>query len=198
MDLQTLVFIGRSGCGKGTQAKLMIDELKKRDTERNVIYIETGENFRNFLKGDSYSAGLSRDIYEKGLLQPEFLAVYMWSNVFVNSMSGNEHLVLDGVPRKQREAMVLESAFDYYKRTTPTIVHIDVSETWSRDRLKARKRADDVSEDDVATRLAWFESDVRPAIDWYRNAPGYRFIEVNGERSIEEIHADIKQAVFGE
>lgn len=198
MDLQTLVFIGRSGCGKGTQAKLMIDELKKRDTERDVIYMETGENFRKFLKGDSYSAALSRDIYAKGLLQPEFLAVYMWSNVFVNSMTGNEHLVLDGVPRKQREAMVLESAFGYYKRTTPTIIHIDVSEEWSRERLKARKRADDVNEDDVATRLAWFESDVRPAIDWYRNAPGYRFVEVNGERSIEEIHADIKQAVLGE
>ena len=198
MDLQTLVFIGRSGCGKGTQAKLMIDELKKRDTERDVIYMETGENFRKFLKGDSYSAALSRDIYAKGLLQPEFLAVYMWSNVFVNSMTGNEHLVLDGVPRKQREAMVLESAFGYYKRTTPTIIHIDVSEEWSRERLKARKPADDVNEDDVATRLAWFESDVRPAIDWYRNAPGYRFVEVNGERSIEEIHADIKQAVLGE
>ncbi len=198
MDLQTLVFIGRSGCGKGTQAKLIVDELKKRDAERKVIYVETGENFRNFLKGDSYSAGLSRDIYEKGLLQPEFLAVYMWSNVFVDSITGSEHLVLDGVPRKQREAMVLDSAFAYYRRPTPTIIHIDVSEAWSRDRLKARKRVDDVDEDDVTTRLAWFQTDVKPAIDWYRDTPGYRFVEVNGERSIEEIHADIKKAVFGE
>ncbi len=198
MDLQTLVFIGRSGCGKGTQAKLMIEEIAKRDTERKVIYVETGEKFREFLSGDSYSSSLSRDIYARGALQPEFLAVYMWSNVFVDSITGSEHLVLDGVPRKQREAMVLDSAFSYYKRLTPTIIHIDVSEAWSRDRLKARKRVDDVDEDDVTTRLAWFESDVRPAIDWYRNASGYRFVEVNGERSVEEIHADIKRAVLGE
>lgn len=198
MDPKTLVFIGRSGCGKGTQAKLVVEELKKRDASREVIYVETGENFRKFLKGDSYSAALSRDIYAKGLLQPEFLAVYMWSNVFVDSITGPEHLVLDGVPRKQREAMVLESAFQYYNRTTPTIIHIDVSEAWSRERLKERKRQDDVDEDDVAKRLAWFQTDVKPAIDWYRTAPGYRFIEVSGERSIEEVHADIMQAVFGE
>lgn len=197
MDLKTLVFIGRSGCGKGTQAKLIVDELKKRDAGREIVYVETGENFRNFLKGDSHSAALSRDIYAKGLLQPEFLAVYMWSNVFVDSITGSEHLVLDGVPRKQREAMVLDSAFVFYGRSMPMIIHIDVSEAWSRERLKARKRADDVSEDDVATRLAWFESDVKPAIDWYRTAPGYRFVEIDGERTIEEIHADIKQAVFG-
>ncbi len=198
MDPKTLVFIGRSGCGKGTQAKLIVDELKNRDVSREVIYVETGENFRKFLKGDSYSAALSRDIYAKGLLQPEFLAVYMWSNVLVDSVTGPEHLVLDGVPRKQREAMVLDSAFEYYKRTTPTIIHIDVSEMWSRERLKERKRVDDVDEDDVAKRLAWFQTDVKPAIDWYRTAPGYRFVEVNGERSIEEIHTDIRQAIFGE
>lgn len=198
MDLQTLVFIGQSGCGKGTQAKLISDELKRRDSEHEVVYVETGEKFREFLKGDSYSSGLSRDIYATGGLQPEFLAVYMWSNVFVDSLTGTEHLLLDGVPRRQREALVLDTAFGFYKRSTPTIIYLNVSETWARERLRARKRGDDVNEDDVTTRLAWFEAEVKPVLDWYRAAPGYRFVEVNGERSIEEIHVDIKRAVFGE
>ncbi|MBP9772027.1 MAG: nucleoside monophosphate kinase [Candidatus Pacebacteria bacterium] len=197
MDLQTLVFIGRSGCGKGTQAKLIMEEIKRRDVDHGVTYIETGERFRNFLKGDSFSSGLSRAIYEKGGLQPEFLAVYMWSTAFVESLKGSEHLVLDGLPRKQHEAAVLDSAFSFYGRTMPTIVHINVSNEWSRERLLSRKRIDDVTEE-IEQRLSWFESDVKPAIDWYRTAPGYRFIEVNGERSVEEIHADIKQAILGE
>lgn len=198
MNPITAIFIGRSGCGKGTQADLLVNAIKERDSERGVVYVETGENFRNFLKESSHSSQLSREIYKKGELQPEFLAVHMWAYALIKYMNGNEHLVLDGVPRKQREAMVLESAFTFYKREKPFVIHLDVSEAWSRERLAGRGRMDDVNEDEVAKRLAWFETDVKPAIEWYRDeAQGYNFLEINGERTIDEIHEDIVKVVFG-
>lgn len=197
MNLITAIFIGRSGCGKGTQADLLVEAIKKHDSEHSVLYVEMGASFRNFLKESSHSSALSRDVYKKGELQPEFLAVRMWADALVTYMNGNEHVVLDGTPRKQREAMVLESAFQFYGREKPFVIHLDVSEAWSRERLAGRGRADDVNEDEVAKRLAWFETDVKPAIDWYRNeAQGYNFLEINGERPIEDIHQDIVRAVL--
>lgn len=198
MNLITAIFIGRSGCGKGTQADLLVEAIKKNDPNRHVLYVETGENFRNFLKQSSHSSQLSRDIYKRGELQPEFLAVRMWADALVTYMNGNEHVVLDGTPRKQREAMVLDSAFQFYSREKPFVIHLDVSEAWSRERLAGRGRADDVNEEEVAKRLAWFETDVKPAIEWYRTeAQGYTLLEINGERPIEDIHEDITQAIFG-
>ncbi len=197
MDLKTIVFIGRSGCGKGTQADLLIEELKRRDSEHPVVYIETGEGFRAFLTKDTHSSALAREVYASGALQPEFLAVYMWSDALTKSMVGNEHLILDGTPRKAREALVLDSAFSFYKRVRPTIIHVNVSSAWSRERLHERHRADDIDPAEVEKRLAWFDADVVPAIEWYKTAPGYQYSEINGEQPIEAVHADIMSAVFG-
>ena len=59
---QTFVFIGRSGCGKGTQAKLLIEELKKNDPAHEVMYIETGARIREFIADN---AGFTRDIVKE-------------------------------------------------------------------------------------------------------------------------------------
>ncbi len=198
MNLLTVVFMGRSGCGKGTQAKLLVEELAQRDVARPTLYVETGERFRDFLTGNSFSSQLSREIYEHGELQPEFLAVHMWAHELIGKLNGLEHLVLDGTPRKEREALVLDSAFAFYKRKMPTIIHIAVSNEWSRERMRERKRSDDINENEISKRLSWFETDVQPAINWYRTAPGYRFVELNGERPIEDIHADVMQTIFGD
>ena len=57
MNPQTFVFIGRSGCGKGTQAKLLQDVLKEKNPDQEIFYIETGANFRKFL-GEEKQVGL--------------------------------------------------------------------------------------------------------------------------------------------
>lgn len=68
---------------------------------------------------------------EKGGLQPEFLAVWNWSSLFVEKMQGNEHLVLDGTPRKLDEAEVLDSAMRFYGREKPFVIFLDVSKEFS-------------------------------------------------------------------
>ena len=107
MNPQTFIFIGRSGCGKGTQADLLQQKLREKTPETPIFYLETGERFREYIQSETYSSNLSKDVMEKGGLQPEFLAVWNWSSLFVEKMQGNEHLVLDGTPRKLDEAEVL-------------------------------------------------------------------------------------------
>src|SRR6185369_8914356 len=83
MQPQTFIFIGRSGCGKGTQAELLQKSLQEKEPNAQIFYLETGANFREFIKGEKYSNTLARKIMEEGGRQPDFLAVWMWSHVLL-------------------------------------------------------------------------------------------------------------------
>src|SRR5262245_31273051 len=127
MSPKTIIFIGRSGCGKGTQAKLFIDYLRKSDAEgHQIFYLESGEEFRSFLKGERYTSKLAREVARTGELQPSFLAVHIWSHIMIDQMSGDEHLIIDGTPRTLSEAEVLDTALKFYNRENPLVFLINV------------------------------------------------------------------------
>jgi adenylate kinase len=192
MELQNFIFIGMSGCGKGTQAKLLQEYLKKIDPQRDVFYMQTGAIFRDYIKGDTHTQKISRKIYEEGGLQPEFLSVYMWADTFSKQFKGSEHIIVDGTPRKLHEAGVLHSIFGFYGREAkPHVVFLRITKEWALQKLMARKRIDDNVED-IKRRLSWFDTEVVPAIDYYKNSPHYHFIEVNGEQPIEKVWADLQ------
>lgn len=194
MSPKTFVFIGQSGSGKGTQAKLLIDYIKSKDAERPVFYLESGAAFRKLISEEKHTAKLARRIYEAGGLQPEFLAIFVWSNLLIENLTGEEHLVLDGTPRKLREAHVLDSAFKFYRQERPTVIFLNVSREWSVLRLTDRNRSDD-NPGDIEARLNWFENDVVPAIDFFKKDKYYNFLDINGEQSVEKVHADILAAI---
>jgi adenylate kinase family enzyme len=194
MSQKTFIFIGRSGCGKGIQAKLLSEYLKEKTPNVPIFYLETGQTFRDLISRGSFTSNLAKEINEVGGLQPEFLAVWAWSHLLVENLRGDEHLIIDGTPRKLQEALVLDSALKFYKRYKSNIVYINVSKEGSRERLLSRKRADD-TEDDIEKRLAWFETDVVPAIEVFRNNDDYNFIEIKGERTIQEIHKELIEKI---
>lgn len=190
MNQKVFILIGRSGCGKGTQGGLITEYLKKVDPTRKTLYIMSGNEFREFIKGDSATQKLSKELYTADKLQPEFLSVYMWINVLVKNYTGSEHLIFDGAPRRRHEAGVLDSILDFYKFLDPIVIHLDVTEEVASKRLANRHRMDDKSED-IVKRLAWYNTDVVPTIEYFENNPRYRFLRINGDRPIEEVHQDI-------
>jgi adenylate kinase family enzyme len=190
MNPQTFIFIGRSGCGKGTQAALLEKALKNNNIDRPIVHLETGKFFRDFFKGATYTHEKSKKIYDTGGLQPEFLTVHLWSDFLVTYMKNDAHLIIDGTPRRRNEATVLHSAFQFYARTQPIIIHLNVSREWSEARMTERKREDDTSRD-IQLRLDWFDAEVIPTIDYYRDNAFYKYVEVDGQKSVEEVHADI-------
>ncbi len=191
MDLKTFIFIGSSGCGKGTQAELISKKLITESPDTPIYHLESGARFREFIKGDTHSSKLSKEIYESDVRQPDFLAVWNWSHLFVDALTGKEHLIIDGTPRSLFEAKMLDSALDFYQYKNPVVVYINVSKEWSRAHLLNRGRSDDATLSKINKRLAWFDTDVIPAIEYYRTRDDYHFIEVNGEQSIEKVHEDI-------
>lgn len=191
----TCLFYGRSGAGKGTQAKLLQEHLKEH-TDRDVLYVETGNGLRDLAtKKDKYFTGaLTEKTLSEGGLFPEFLPIWVWSNALVKHYSGEEHLILDGLARRKDEVPVLDSAIEFYNIKHPYIFHINVSRERAFEMLKGRGRPDD-TDDSINERLDWFEENVQNAMNAFRDLPRYNFIDINGEQTIEEVHQDILDAI---
>lgn len=199
MNKKTFIFIGASGSGKGTQVSLLRERLQTKDPGTPIFYVQTGEHFREFIKGDSYAASIARAVQEHGDLQPSFLAMWLWSDLFIKNLTGIEHLILDGAPRTLSEAHHLDIAMKFFKRVQPTVIHIKVSREWSFDHLMERAKKggrNDDNEESINRRLDWYDRDVVPAINYYRRDRDYDFLEVNGEQSIEAVHRDIISSIF--
>lgn len=191
---QTFIFFGPSGSGKGTQAKLLQEELKKKDPNRNILYIETGQKFRDLALGDSFTAKEINKIIDHGDLLPEFLPIYVWTGFMMENITGDEHIFMDGLSRQPNEAPVLDSAMRFYKREIPFVISINVSDEWATGLLKNRGRSDD-TDAEIKKRLDWYHKNVVLAITYFKNNPHYKFIPINGERSIEEVHQEILEKI---
>ena len=193
MNLHTFIFIGRSGCGKGTQVEKLAEFLTKQgiiNSQHNWLRIETGALFREVVKTDGYTAKLHGAGIDHGDRLPDNFAIWAWTNFLVEKFTGAEHLFCDGCPRSLIEAQTLDLLWKFYKRVKPIVVYLDVSREESKRRLLERGRKDDQSED-IDRRLDWFDRDVLPAVEYYRDNPKYYFAEIDGEQSREKIHEDL-------
>ncbi len=192
MSPRTILFYGRSGCGKGTQAALLAARLGEGGSR--VLTVETGKLFREFMERDNYTSALTKALLAKGGLLPEFLPVWIWTEVLVEQFDGSEHLLLDGLARRSAESEVLDGALRFYNRLPADIVMINVSREWSFARLKGRGRYDDTDRD-INRRLDWYEEIVEPAIAYFRGKPEYHFHDINGEQPVEAVERAIAEAL---
>jgi len=192
-NLKTFVFIGRSGCGKGTQ----IEKLAEHMTEKGIINaehpwlrIETGARFRDLVKTEGFTSNMLKAAMERGERLPDNFAIWTWTGFLFEKYTGAEHIFCDGCPRSLMEAETLDMLFKFYKREKPIVFYLDVSREESKKRMVARGRKDDDPED-IERRLDWFERDVYPAVKYYEENPDYICIRINGEQTREKIHDDI-------
>ena len=185
---QTIIFMGNSGCGKGTQAELVERNFKKNNEK--VTYIGLGSKFRDFFSMTTSTAKIAQKIAQKGLLSPEFLAVYLWAEILNSYHDVNKHLILDGAPRKLREAQMLDEALKFYDIKKPIVFYIKTSDNTVRKRMLSRGRADD-TEEKIERRLKWFDEEVKKTILFFQENKYYDFFEINGEQNIEEIQKEV-------
>ena len=188
---EVFIFIGRSGVGKGTQAQFLKEYFKKKYPDKKTVLFGSGENLRKLIGGSQYTARRVKDIvYDKGGLFPEFLAIYNWANFFIEHVTGSEFLILDGSPRKLREAEVLDEAFEFYGKKEVRVLWMRGSREWSTKLLLGRGRSDDTHEN-IKRRLDWFEQDVALVIKYYKKHHTHMIIEINGEQTREEVRNEI-------
>lgn len=194
MELRTVIFYGKAGAGKGTQAGLLKKSLEEKDPAHKVLYIETGAAFRTFAEKDNFTARLVKKTLGEGGLLPEFLPVWVWTQFFIDNIEEEKHIILDGLARRPDEVPILLKALEFYKRPSIDVVLLDISDEEAQRRLKSRARSDD-ADTEVKRRLNWFNENVIPAIERWSTIPGVTVHTIDATSSVEEVHKAIRNAL---
>jgi adenylate kinase len=186
---QTFVFFGIVGSGKGTQVKLLRDVLKK-DDGKETVYISPGQEYRTIIASGTQTGVLVKSTLDQGGLLPNFLTNSLFTNILMNLMSSDKHLILDGYPRTLSQSECLQKAMKFYVRLNVKIIYIKLSEKEAIKRMKLRGRTDD-TDAGIKKRLEEYVNNVVPSIGYFKDKEGYEIYTINGEQSIEDVHKEI-------
>lgn len=198
-----IIFIGPQGSGKGTQAKIISEELK-------IPHISTGDLFRA-LEGklkeevDSY--------INKGQLVPDELTVRILKER-ISKPDCRAGFILDGFPRNAVQAKLLEKITKIDK-----VIEIDISDELAIERISSRisckkcgavynlitnppkrkdicdrcqgelyRRADD-NPDAIKKRLETYHKETQPILEMYKDI----LVTIDGDQEIDKISMDIME-----
>ena len=126
----------------------------------------------------------------QGERQPDFLVIYLWATFILEKYRDDAYVMLDGTPRSENEAKIMDTVFPFLGRKAVYVLFLDVSKEESARRLLARGRNDDTP-DEIETRLGWYDTDVVPAVEYLSANPWYTFLHINGEQSREGVFKEI-------
>ena len=192
---KTVIFIGPQGSGKGTQIEKLDSVLSEVDPTSDVVDIQTGRRFRALAaKQEGYTEKHVLNTLDSGVLQPLFLSVHLWGDAMREHVDDECHLLIDGFPRTEREARVLETALDFYRRAPLDIVNLDTPEEVVRERMAGRGRTDD-TEASIEARLKWYRDEVLPVIEYYRGRDNTTVHDIDGTMTIDEVHVAILKSL---
>lgn len=186
----TFIFVGRSGSGKGTQIDLLKKYITELNSEIGTYSFVMGDTFRSFMKDEGYAQNAIRNLVNNGNLVPDSITNSMFASQLLNNLKSDQHLYIDGIPRSPRQAEFVIEVIKFYNRSNPIIINIEVSKEEVTKRMLLRGRPDDTKEA-ITGRLNFYKENVTPAVNILKDKSGFIYIEVNGERSIEEIHFDL-------
>lgn len=185
MDARTIFFIGKPGCGKGTQAKLLSEKTGWKA-------ISSGSQFRAIATEETSVGRKVKSEMEAGLLSPHWFAMYLYLKALF-SVGPDEGVIFDGFNRKVPEAELVIDSLSWLGRPF-IILDIQVSDEEVHRRLAIRKEIEGRADDSVAAeRLKEYEEYTKPAIEIFRKVG--MLIEINGEQPPEAIAADIRVAL---
>ncbi|MCH8038816.1 MAG: nucleoside monophosphate kinase [Nitrospinae bacterium] len=184
----TLVILGRSGSGKGTQAKFILQRLGKTGH-----HLETGRFIRGLIATYSNPTITRLDkVLKAGKLSPPWVAAFSWFRELIQGGKAAHHLVFDGTPRTCWEAECLDAVMEWHGRALPLCIYIDVSEQEAAKRLLVRGRGDD-RKVAIRNRMKFFTKDVIPVTQYYRKQN--RLLHINGNQSTEEVWSQIDKTL---
>lgn len=185
----TLVLVGRSGCGKGTQAKLILARLQRQ----GILHMETGKFLRDLLASKNPTTERAEElIMKKGGLFPWWFPMFLWLRELIEHGYADRHIIGDGTPRRVVEAKFLDDVMSWHGRSLPVCIYVEVSRAEAMRRLLDRGRADD-NRQAIKNRLNYFSREVMPVIRYY--ARRGRVIRVNGSLPPAEVFAEIDRAL---
>jgi adenylate kinase len=210
-----LVLIGPPGAGKGTQAVLLEKEL-------GLKQVSSGDLFRENLKRETELGQLAKGYMDRGELVPDHLTIAMVRER-LGRPDCLEGAILDGFPRTLQQAKALDQMLVGEGVALSLVPVLEVADQELMERLTGRRvcrdcgatyhirfnrperegvcdicggelfqRSDDQPET-VRNRLYVYYKQTSPLIGYYFAQD--LLAQIDGNRSIEEIYADLKRSI---
>jgi adenylate kinase len=192
MDAITVLFFGSQGAGKGTQVKMLLHFLRSK-SDRGIIHIDMGQELRNLRDTRTFAGKFTGEVIDAGDRMPDFMPIYLQTKKIVDNLTGNEHIVADGLARGPDQTRAFDEMMTFFKRDDFQIIDLVIDDETAVKRLLARGRNDD-TEDAIRRRLAWTKTQVFPQLQMLKER-GRTVHEIDGETDVETIHKNILAAL---
>ncbi len=178
IESMKIVLIGIQGAGKSTQGNLLSEKL-------NIPYLSTGHIFRELAKEKNALGRYIKEVMNAGYLIPDKKTVQIVDD-YLKKPEYKSGYIIDGFPRTLTQA-------EFFKDGADKVVYIKVPDEEALKRLSLRNGDNGAREDEtpsaIAKRIKLFHKLTEPVLDYYRGEG--ILIEIDGEKTIEEIHQDI-------
>lgn len=184
-----IVFFGPEGSGKGTQAKLLSDAL-------HLPILTSGDLVRDAAENDK---GIIGEVCAQALAEGKYVADSEMFVLWKHRLKQQDALggwIMDGFPRNVEQAKFLDDKIDKYGYKVEMVIYLNLSEDESIRRLTKRARplhpgSTELhdSPERIKSRLAIYKEGEKNVLEFYRQKGV--LIEINADRSIEEVHAEI-------
>jgi adenylate kinase len=208
--------MGAPGCGKGTQSSLLASAT-------GISSISTGEILRQAARESTPEGLRLRDIMAAGGLVDDITVCDAVISRIRTMERGAGSLILDGFPRTVTQAKKLGRVLEALGIDPPLVLHLDVPNEILVQRLSRRRqcavcgaiyslasasstrcetdggplmeRADD-NEEVVRKRLAAYEAETLPVLDYYRGRRDRNYRRIDGCLTAAEIANDVRDIVL--
>ncbi|NVO20475.1 MAG: adenylate kinase [Bacteroidetes bacterium] len=186
-----VALFGPPGAGKGTQSEFLTKKY-------NLFYISTGDLLRKEMAGKTKLGLEAQSIIASGGLVPDEIIVQIIEKTITDNPGSNGFL-FDGFPRTYIQAYILEGLMIKLHTSLNCLISLSVPEEESVKRLLNRGLTSGRSDDNEAVirnRLREYNDKTLPVLQFYKDKGIY--IEVDGTKSIENVHDQITQIISHE
>lgn len=175
--------MGIQGSGKSTQGSLLSEKL-------GIPYLSSGHIFRDIAKEITPWGRYVKETLNAGYLISDEKTVPIIEE-YLSKPEYAKGYILDGFPRTFPQA-------EAFRNNVDKVFYLKVSDKealWRlSDRLDEGVREDNTLQA-IRKRIKLFHDLTEPVLDYYRKLN--RLIEVDGEKSIEDVHKEILSHVNG-
>lgn len=186
-----IIIYGPEGSGKTTQGKLLSKKFK-------IPHLVSGDLIRKYAKEDKGIMGrICTDVLKNGHYVADSEMFVLWKQR-LKEKDVEKGFIIDGFPRNMSQALFLDDKLNKYKKKAIMVAYLRVREKVSVERLLARGRknpdgslAD--SPKNIKERLRRYHAEEKDVLNFYKKMGVLQ--EIDGEKSIEEIHEDIANKI---
>ncbi len=179
-----LILFGPPGCGKGTQAKKLVDG-------RGMVQLSTGDMLRAAIAAESPLGLQVKDIMARGDLVPDEVVIALIEERLPEAESAGG-AIFDGFPRTIAQAEALDAMLAGRGARIDRVIRLIVDEPELLERVTGRFREQgrpDDNPDTFKARLAAYNAQTAPLIPYYEQAGCLR--EVDGMGTMDGVASAI-------